>query len=728
MALRPEKKQINYQSQIGVTRGRGFQAMASAGQNRANALDSISEAYSERALKYIKEKGTALGETAAQDAKFVDQEISFVGEGGVKQTVKTRGVLEDYEPVTRSEQEAYDNNIAKRYANENYLAIASSLNEDRLQAITSNSSGSQYAIIAEAHLAAVLDSDVLPPKTKALLEIQAREKMFQDINSIEINYAKHVKKQIETNSKNDYDTIANAYRMGEDVSQDQLDDLYNSSYYEANKQDVDNKIKAYQFYGNIMSSISISSNPTIEEAQQHVDDINMLQLMIQGGTKADITLSSGMVIKKSDVLTKIPTDTLTNTLLTKSRALGTAAQKKLEMLKTEGTRTNVIASIANGQMSDHSNKDLAEAYDPNNQMLQEAFRDTTGGIDASLEGDVGEIWYYNLTGVIPEKKANLLDNLVASRNYKELYKHHQFLIKLSNNEGIRIDADGNQSIETLDLLAGTNLDSETIALLRQIEIGRRTGYPEQTMIERFKDRDDAANQGLKMNYEKYGNNVKTSTERNELITEGIEDYVKGIYKKSNIDVSPAFIAGVKKEITSYEMRNLGVEVGKKLYKEFITMALESIDHKTSSYGASDTTVGMNNQGSTISFVQHDAHKLYAVNGSSDWINPIIQKSIDESSEIKRLNVDGKKVSANFRKEVKLSPAGSGEPMFYHLYFKDSTGKYRTLNDDNGLIVIDLSKELLKKTNKLNSSIKEAQEANLNKLNQDREDYVEGKNG
>ena len=56
MALRPEKKQINYQSQIGVTRGRGFQAMASAGQNRANALDSISEAYSERALKYIKEK------------------------------------------------------------------------------------------------------------------------------------------------------------------------------------------------------------------------------------------------------------------------------------------------------------------------------------------------------------------------------------------------------------------------------------------------------------------------------------------------------------------------------------------------------------------------------------------------------------------------------------------------------------------------------------------------
>ena len=38
MARKPEKKQINYQSQIGVTRARGFESMANASQRSANVF------------------------------------------------------------------------------------------------------------------------------------------------------------------------------------------------------------------------------------------------------------------------------------------------------------------------------------------------------------------------------------------------------------------------------------------------------------------------------------------------------------------------------------------------------------------------------------------------------------------------------------------------------------------------------------------------------------------
>ena len=722
MALRPEKKQINYQSQIGVTRGRGFQAMASAGQNRANALDSISEAYSARALKYIQEKGTKLGETAAQDAKFVDQEISFVGEGGVNQTIKTRGVLKEYEPVTKSEQEAYDNDIAKRYANENYLAIASSLDNDKLEAISSNSSGSSYAIIAEAQLAAVLDSDVLPPKTKALLEIQARDKMLQDINQIEINYAKHVKKQIETNNKNNHDSILNTLAQGEDVDEELLDDLRQSEYYQSDKLGIENSINAFKFYGNFVSSIAIGPEATLAEVQQQIADANMFHSMLNGSIKGDITLSSGKVITKSDILDNIPTQALLNTLLKKNNSATTALTKKLEMLKTEAKNSNVVNSVVSNTFTNQTHKDLAKAYNPNDVRLQGLFKDNTGNNpNMKLDGDIGEIWYYGLTGVIPESKAKLLDNLAARKDYEGLFKHQQFLVKLSNNEGLRRNQDGSTVIVKQNLLEQTNLSSETKELLKQIEIGRKTGYSAEAMTTRFKKFDEFKSAGLKMTYEKYGNNVEKLTERNELITEGIEEYVGGVA------FSPAFMAGVRKEISSYEMRNSGSSVDRGLYKNFIQMALESIDHSTSVYGKSDTTVGPFTGSSDEAFVAYDAHKLYAVNESSDWINPIIQKSIDESVEIKRLNVDGKKVSANFRKEVKLSPAGSGEPMFYYLYYKDSTGQYRTLNDDNGMIVIDLSKELLAKKNKLSSKADAKRQEDLNNSKQKRADFVEGEN-
>ena len=547
--------------------------------------------------------------------------------------------------------------------------------------------------------------------------------MFQDINAIEINYAKHVKKQIETNSKNDYDSILNTLAQGEDVDKDLLDDLRQSEYYQSDKPGIDNSINAFKFYGDVISSIAIGPEATLAEVQQQIADTNMFHSMLNGSIKGDITLSSGKVITKSDIVDNIPTQDLLNKLLTKNNSTTTASVKKLEMLKTEAKNSDVINNLVNNTFTSQSQKDLSEAYNPNDVRLQGLFKDNTGNNpNMKLAGDIGELWYYGLTGVIPENKAKLLDNLAAKKDYKGLFEHQQFLVKLSNNEGLRRNQDGSTVIVKQNLLEQTNLDSETKELLKQIEIGRKTGYSAEEMTTRFKKFDEFKREGLVMTYENYGNNVKTSTERNELIREGIEEYVGGVA------FSPAFMAAVKKEITSYEMRHLGDSVNRKLYKNFIEMALSSIDHSTSVYGKSDTTVGPFTSSSDEAFVAYDAHKLYAVNESSDWINPIIQKSIDESVEIKRLNVDGKKVSANFRKEVKLYPAGSGEPMFYHLYYKDSTGQYRTLNDDNGMIVIDLSKELLAKKNKLSSKADAKRQEDLNNLTQKRADFVEGKNG
>ena len=715
MALRPEKKQIDYQSQIGVTRGRGFQAMASASQQSADALDSISEAYATRSLEYIKEEGKNLGETAAENAQFVDQEISYTKENGQEDKLTVRNVIEGYKPVTKSEQDAYERNIAQRYVDENFVEIVEQQNNLRIDALASNSASAGFAIIAEKKMRAALDSGVFPNNVKALLETKVSQRLVDDIAAVESNYQNHIRKQNTNDYKTNIDLNKSEALESGTLTQQAIDNIINSPDYKLSDLIT---VKSYQYIGKIINQIQpdITGDETraqrLEKLVNQNADLQKIDSMVAGNysNNSIITFSDGSKLSVSDFNSNVPSLEDRIALKTRTNSKVASVNREVIGLQKENKNASNLNAILGGSTANLSDADFENAYDYNDEAIRADFKEKFPNqeyteLAATLH------WYTITEGKLPPQVVGMFENAVQLGNYGSNNDGLtnplmlQVINKLVNTDKVvtTIDSNGKEvlTLIPLNFLGNSNLSLEAQNAIIAINGLTASGFP-AAMIEQTLSYNETADEKTKR-YEYYHKKINSDPEMQALVLEVTQDYINDL--GSDIEVSATsldFVDKILKRVQAVLAENVDPtkNIKKKDIVGFVKETLKAVDHVNSDYGSSDITLGRSLKSGKPLFVMYPAEKQYGLpdDPTAKWID---KKIIKEAEASKEYADSSGNLEFKFRDNLKLLPLNSSKPIIYGLYFKPKNGiEWKALTKEDGnFIQIDYSEETNKIRNK-----------------------------
>lgn len=715
MALRPEKKQIDYQSQIGVTRGRGFQAMASASQQSADALDSISEAYATRSLEYIKEEGKNLGETAAENAQFVDQEISYTKENGQEDTLTVRNVIKPYKPVTKSEQDAYERNIAQRYVDENFVEIVEQQNNLRIEALANNSASAGFAIIAEKKMRAALDSGVFPNNVKALLETKVSQRLVDDIAAVESNYQSYIRGKVKDDYEERIDVALGSAFQGEALNKEVLEIITSDPNFV--QSDLD-KIRSYEYIGKILNRIQpdITGDETPEQRLEKLGnqntDLQKIDSMVAGNYSSNsiITFSDGSKLSVSDFNSNVPSLDDRIALKTRTNSMVTSVNREVIDLQKENKNASNLNAILAGNTAGFSNADFNNAYDYNNPAIKADFEQKFPNqeyteIAATLH------WYTITEGKLPPQVVGMFENAVQLGNYGSNNDGLtnplmlQIINKLVNTDKVvrTIDSNGKEvlTLKPLNFLGNSNLSLEAQNAIIAINGLTTSGLPAAMIEQTLSYSETVDEKNNRLSY--YHDKINSDPEMQAVVLEVTQDYINDL--GSDITVSAAsldFVDNILKRVQAVLAENFdpSKNIKKKDIVGFVKETLKAVDHVNSDYGSSDMTLGRSLKSGKPIFVKHPAEKQYGLpdDPTAKWIDT---KIIGEAQASQEYIDSRKRLDFKFRDNLKLLPLNSSKPIIYGLYFKPKNDiEWKALTKEDGnFIQIDYSEETNKRRNK-----------------------------
>jgi hypothetical protein len=734
MALRPEKKQIDYQSQIGVTRGRGFQAMASASQRSADVLDNLTEAYSERALKHIQDTGKKIGEEAAENVQFIDSSVSYLDDNGESQTIETRVPVKPLDTNLKSVQSAYDDVIAERYVNENINIIDKFLIEERVNAVTGNSSAKDYMVIVDDKLNAVLDSG-LTPSVRTLLETKARSRIQEHGYAVEMNHQKHVQSVINGADKIVIEKLYIDALSGESVDLSVIDDLQGSDVKSETSQVIKNGIQSASWVGRLTANTSIEdlSKATSADVQTAVQDLASIGTLLNLQTK-QITLSNGTVVTQKDVIDNVSSDDDRNKIITsinkKRESMNQYGITLEKQAVSQNILTTVISSGSNALLP-LDNTTIADSF-VNMKDQDEFIKEVKGMLkDANPEhnGEITEldkqVGFYILTGKVSTGISNTLNNLVSDANYEDLLKQQSRWLSLltkplfDNKEG-----------DYQDKLPGLNLNKRTKEVLQTIRRRNSSGRTTESTIEFLKIQD---NQEESRTYADIVKELENTDINNQSLMQNL--VLDRIYDKLDItgDIDSDFVKVVMNDFKQ-RIRQTGFqeEPSKKDIKgiadDVIALSYTNKDNDKLMYGKSKIVKNvmagysdMQKKDKGESFVLYPVEGLYRLPGdkNAEWTHPLILKAAKQSTladEFKKQNQNvDKKFTLGEKGTISISPIKGIYPPLYHMFYEDDiNGKEYLIDVNQRILAISFEGEFQNKIKGVQKKAEEKQNKNLEK--------------
>ena len=261
MALKRQTPVTNYQSQISVNRGSGYQALADASKERSNVIDSIVNTYATTALAEMKARGKKLGEEAAENVEFLEQDVNWTDPTtGAKDKITVRKPLPSLDNVfaTKSQQETYDRVMSKRYVQEAQVSAEKIILEEKAMAMNNNMSEAQYDTLARNKLDKLYK--VLPKEVSTLVQTSAEESRQSAFYSVMINYNNHIKKITDDAAKQsilETKTKLSEGLLTPEEAKNELNEYVATDYYKENKASIDSEITASQNAGALFKQIRV---------------------------------------------------------------------------------------------------------------------------------------------------------------------------------------------------------------------------------------------------------------------------------------------------------------------------------------------------------------------------------------------------------------------------------------------------------------------------------------
>jgi len=300
MAIKREKKLVDYQTKIGVTRGAGMSTAANNAAREAQIFDQILNEQADANLKRLQERGKTLGKERANKTVF-DSVSSEIEVDGVMKLINVPVQAPTPTGMGLTEAKVYQENIVNVYNNRMRTDLDTQIIESSKEAVMNNASPDMF------------DKDVdarLTPFFEAMADGSHKEEMK--------SYAQNRKdvhgfKVFENNRRNMVTTATFNFET----------DFENANVF-ANNRYKDRKIGKEEFYSfiNIDDLKEAGVNTTVQEQKikasyeaynlahdfwkqypyaKNPNDVHKLNRLMTNKVD-EITLKDGQVVKREDLL------------------------------------------------------------------------------------------------------------------------------------------------------------------------------------------------------------------------------------------------------------------------------------------------------------------------------------------------------------------------------------------------------------------------------------------
>ena len=198
MAIKREKKLIDYQTKIGVNRGAGIATAANNAAQQSEIFDRLLNREADANLNRLKKRGEKLGEKRAAKTQFqtISTEIEVDGE---KKIVNVPIRPPTPTGMGLTEAEVYEKNIVNLFNNRMKTDIDSEIISASLDAIDNNGTPDRFDMDVDARLKPYFDA-MADGSHRELMKIYAQER--KDIHGFKV-WNKH-KQNIESNARHIY--------------------------------------------------------------------------------------------------------------------------------------------------------------------------------------------------------------------------------------------------------------------------------------------------------------------------------------------------------------------------------------------------------------------------------------------------------------------------------------------------------------------------------------------
>ena len=302
MAIKREKKLVDYQTKIGVTRGAGISTAANNAAREAQIFDQILNRQADANLKRLKERGHKLGTDKAYETSFdsMPQEVEI---DGVKRTINVPVKPPPPLGMGKTESEQYEKNIVNLFNNKLRTDIDSEIIKASQEALSNHATPDMYDKNVDNILAPYFESMADGPHEE-IMKSYAQER--KDVHGYKVftNYrsdlADNSIASYTVNRNNLTQKMNNRYRTGNADYEEYVRELkgyrdglstggVNTKKYELADKAM---IEGYRLGGEFWKEYPILKNAS---------DISKIHRLVKDETN-EITLSDGRKVVKENLL------------------------------------------------------------------------------------------------------------------------------------------------------------------------------------------------------------------------------------------------------------------------------------------------------------------------------------------------------------------------------------------------------------------------------------------
>lgn len=723
MALKREQQQVDYATKISVNRGTGFNSLANAYKSRANTFENLTDSFAKVMLNEIQTRGKKIGEDAAENVEFV---------------TNNNGALvpvENFVPVTRTSQAAYEKDLSARYI----LETVSAGNKIIADIETEFRNNRQSHTAFDAEVSSQIDALTadLPADVRNLAVTQLANQQFQAYNRVMTTYMTDQRAQADKQSEYSYDVLVDKALRGMDPEefQESYDLLNNTDWYTRNKSMLDPELKGLQEFGMKLYqpylAKTVAGKPFTEQTAAELSvtlvDIARLETLVYG--LGDVTFSDGKTFTKEDIDRMI-----TPSARSKIQQLVNAIKsdvnyfEDLDRLNTL-VGPGIVKSFDEGPgvLAGFDQTTLIRAIDDQVDSFVTGFTSkypiednpkyyTDGRININ-DSEVAQI-IFRTTGVFPSGYANVVENAITRNDEEDIEQlgNSGFFDTLFQNTRIITYTENGETFRkaiTYNPAGNTNISQKLIAKASVIKnrIDRGESYRDIAMhLERVKQAGFSDYTTPITTILKQTGRYNSLTELKQVIQKSLDDELGDIKLPDgtkqpaikNMRVSQMLYGQVEEYVIDYIRagglvdRDRDVE---NLVNQFIDGA---INNETSMFGISrynwsgnslspfagdilDEDVNVN----SYTVALFPLEKQAEVDGNHTWIEPIVNNLIKDADQF----ADGVPADAVLGDSLRVDPIDDIQPVVYHIIYEDNgVITELTINGIPALLEIDKEKE------------------------------------
>lgn len=647
MALKKETRQVPYSTRISVNRGSGYTSLANAYKSRSDAFDQLTNAFAGTMLEEIQYRGKKIGKEAAENVKFVPDESGY------------RVPVETFKPRTRSEQEAYERDLANRYILEATKQGKQIVAERAMIAKENFDSQDKF----DQDLLPLLDSfySALPANVRTVAETYIEDYRHQNWLSVYSNHQAEEKRIAFEQDKNNADVLYRNVRQGGDLDTEMEQLNTNGQWYresgEVYKRDITGLANYTKWRSSRPEFQKSIIDMTTSELQDMLDLSQAIKEGLGGGPIADIL--SG--VTKEDLNNWFPTDSLASKEIAQLNSDITDINRRIT-LDRQGTVLvpTMETAIDSGNINStyvYPRAELIKALD-SGQLDNKIIEVFGGDVDPqNLTFATGTI---TALGILKTSQANYI-NQGSNSNLPDFYENF-YNSGMGNalfaERKVYENDNGETIIDYFDYSGNVNLRQDTIDRLRVAYYLMQEGYSAEQVSQRFTDIDNAkrntfTNAQLIEAHGRYKSTVEFESKVMNISDDYLSDIriantklaneAENLPKNKNMVVSLRLNSRIKEFAYNY-IRKGGIIENDASLEQLIGSYLNGvINNRSSEYGVSKWNWSQDGLSPYIGDSGKTSYTSYSVSlypleetarledGDNTWIIPIVYDQIKRST-------------------------------------------------------------------------------------------------